>query len=154
MQEEKLSCQREISWVVLDHDIPLDLVHILDQNPLSYVSPGKYTICLKRSITFLIKGVDNKRYVSAKFTVSDTCVVPVHLIIKVQQRMFTNMQKFPKDFNIFSTKNHWSIFSKKCDDLFQKIIFLYLRLKKSKFRYPKDQFFLIILNNKSYHHGI
>ena len=96
MQEEKLSCQREISWVVLDHDIPLDLVHILDQNPLSYVSPGKYTICLKRSITFLIKGVDNKRYISPKFTVSDTCVVPVHLIIKVQQKdvyQYTNSQR-------------------------------------------------------------
>ena len=96
MQEEKLSCQREISWVVLDHDIPLDLVHILDQNPLSYVSPGKYTICLKGSITFVIKGVDNKRYVSAKFTVSDTCVVPVHLIIKVQQKdvyQYTNSQR-------------------------------------------------------------
>ena len=96
MQEEKLSCQREISWVVLDHDIPLDLVHILDQNPLSYVSPGKCTICLKGSITFLIKGVDNKRYVSAKFTVSDTCVVPVHLIIEVQQKdvyQYTNSQR-------------------------------------------------------------
>ena len=43
LQEEKFSYQREISRVVLEHDIPLDLVLNLDQTPLSYVSPGKYT---------------------------------------------------------------------------------------------------------------
>ena len=37
------SADYEISRVVLDHDISLDLVFNLDQIPLSYVSPGKYS---------------------------------------------------------------------------------------------------------------
>lgn len=40
LQEEKFPYQCEISKVVTDNDIPLDLVLNLDQAPLSYVSPG------------------------------------------------------------------------------------------------------------------
>ena len=72
LNEEKFSYQREISKVVLEHDILLDLVLNLDQTPLSYVSPGKYTFCLKGSTTVLIKGVDDKRQITATFTVSAT----------------------------------------------------------------------------------
>ena len=42
LQEEKLSYQREISKVLLEHDIPLDMVLNLDQTPLSHVSLGKH----------------------------------------------------------------------------------------------------------------
>ena len=69
LQEGKFSYQREISRVLLKHDVPLDLVLNLDQTPLSYVSPGKYTICLKRSTTLPIIGVDDKRQITATFTV-------------------------------------------------------------------------------------
>ena len=47
LQEEKFSDQLEISRVVLKQDIHLDLGLSLDQTPLSYVSLGKYTFCLK-----------------------------------------------------------------------------------------------------------
>ena len=69
LQEGKFSYQREISRVLLKHDVPLDLVLNLDQTPLSYVSPGKYTFCLKRSTTLPIIGVDDKRQITATFTV-------------------------------------------------------------------------------------
>ena len=42
-EEEKLTFQRKISNVILDHYVPSALVLNLDQNALSYVSPGKYT---------------------------------------------------------------------------------------------------------------
>ena len=47
LQEEKFSYQREISRVVLKHDIPFDLVLNLYQTPLLYISPCKYAFCLK-----------------------------------------------------------------------------------------------------------
>ena len=72
LDEEKFSYQREISKVVLEHDILLDLVLNLDQTPLSYVSPGKYTFCSKGSTTVPIKGVDDKRQITATFIVSAT----------------------------------------------------------------------------------
>ena len=36
-------------------DLPLDLVLNLDQTPLSYVSPGKYTFCLKLVSAIFLK---------------------------------------------------------------------------------------------------
>ena len=65
LQEEKFCYQYEISQFVLDHDIHLDLVLNLDQTHLSYVSPGKYTFCLKVSSIISIKGVDDKRQITA-----------------------------------------------------------------------------------------
>ena len=40
LQEEKFSYQREISRIILNHDIPLDLVLNLDQTPLSMFLQG------------------------------------------------------------------------------------------------------------------
>ena len=83
LQEEKFSYQRGLSWVVLDYDILLDLALNLDQKPLSYVSAGKYTFYLKGSTTVPIKGVDDKRQITATFTLSATDVLPIQLIVKV-----------------------------------------------------------------------
>ena len=46
LAEEKFTFQRAISTVVYNYDIPADPVMNLDQTPLSYVSPGKYTFNL------------------------------------------------------------------------------------------------------------
>ena len=47
LEEVKSTFQRKISNVILDHDVPPALVLNLDQTPLSYVSPGKYTFSSK-----------------------------------------------------------------------------------------------------------
>ena len=57
MHAEKFSYQRKISRIVLDPDIPLDLVLNLDQTSPSYVSSGKYTFCLKGFTNAPIRGV-------------------------------------------------------------------------------------------------
>ena len=107
LQEEKFSYQRDISRVALEHDIPLDLVLNLDQTPLSYVSPGKYTFCLKGSTTVPIKGVDDKRQITATFTVSATgAFLPIQLIYQGTTKRCLPKDKFPKEFNATYTKNH------------------------------------------------
>ena len=53
--------------------------------------------------------------------------------------------KFPKEFNVTYTKNHWSNLEK-CVALFEKIIFPYLRAKKIELGYPQEQFSLTILD--------
>ena len=65
LQEEKFCYQHEISQFALDHDIHLDLVLNLDQTPLSYVSPGKYTFCLKVSTIISTKVVDGNSQITA-----------------------------------------------------------------------------------------
>ena len=70
MEEEKFTFQRAIAKAVSDHNVPMELALNLDQTPLSYVSPGKYTFDLKGSKTVPIKGVDDKRQITAIFTVT------------------------------------------------------------------------------------
>ena len=70
LEEGKFTFQRAISKFASDHDIPRELVFNRDQTPLSYISPGKYTFDLKGSKLVPIKGVDNKRQITATFTVT------------------------------------------------------------------------------------
>ena len=80
-EEEIFTFQRAIAKAVSDHGIPMELVLNLDQTPLSYVSPGKYTFDLKGSKTVLIKGVDDKRQITATFTVTASgSFLPIQLI--------------------------------------------------------------------------
>ena len=58
--EEKLTFQKKISAVIFEHDIPEELIINLDQTPLSYLSPGKYTFDVKGGKTVPIKGIDDK----------------------------------------------------------------------------------------------
>ena len=62
LEEEKFMFERAISKFDSDPDIALELVLNLDQIPLSFVLPGKYTFDLKGSKTDPVKGVDDIRY--------------------------------------------------------------------------------------------
>ena len=80
LDEEKLTFQRNISIMTEDHDIPKDLILNLDQTQLSYVSHGKYTFDPKGAKTVPIKGVDDKRQITATFSISMTgSFLPIQL---------------------------------------------------------------------------
>jgi len=70
LDEERLTYQKKISTAVHENDIPESLIVNLDQTPLSYVSPGKYTFDLKGSKTVPVKGIDDKRQITATFAIS------------------------------------------------------------------------------------
>ena len=60
LEEEKLTFQRKISNVILDHDVPSALALNLDQIPLSYVSPGSIHFHQKGQKMFPLKGLMTK----------------------------------------------------------------------------------------------
>ena len=83
LAEEKFTFQRKISTAILEHDIFAPLVVNLDQIPLSYASLGKYTFSFKGAKNVPIKGVDDKRQITAAFAVSLTGkFLPIQLIYK------------------------------------------------------------------------
>ena len=130
LEEEKFTFQRAISQIVLEHDIPLDLVFNLDQTPLSYVSPGKYTFSSKGSTNVPIKGFDDKRQITATFVVSASgSFLPMQLIYKGKSERSLPKFTFLSSFHVTFTPNHWSNLEK-CEELFKFIIFPYLRNKK------------------------
>ena len=53
LQEEKFSYQREISRIILNHDIPLDLVLNLDQTPI---------ICFSKEVHLLLESNNNSSH--------------------------------------------------------------------------------------------
>ena len=109
MQEKIFFYQHEISRVVLDHNIPLDLVLNLDQTPLSYVLPVKYTFCLKGPITVPTEGVNDERQITATFTVSATSFfLPTQFTYLGKTERSLPKYKFPKELRVTYTKNNCS----------------------------------------------
>ena len=68
--EEKLTFQKKISGAIFYHDIPKELIVNLDKITLPYVSPGKYTFDVKGVKTVPMKGINDKREISATFAIS------------------------------------------------------------------------------------
>ena len=146
LEEEKFTFQRAIAKAISDHDMSIELVLNLDQTPLFYVSPGKYTFDLKGSKTVPIKGVNDKRQITATFTVTASgSFLPIQLIYSDKTKRSLRKFDFPKCFDVIFTPNHWSNYEK-CVTLFKKIVFPYLKWKKEELGYPKEQYSLIVMD--------
>ena len=146
LAEEKFTFQRAISTAVLENDIPRDLIINLDQTPLGYVSPGKYTFCMRGSENVPIKGMDDKRQITATFAVSATGeFLPIQVIYQGKTKRCLPKFRFPKGFHVTYTPNHWSNLEK-CLDFFKNIIFPYLKKVKQQLGYPDEQWSLVTMD--------
>ena len=137
LSEEKFTFQRTISTAILEHNILAPLAVNLDQTPLSYVSPGKYTFSFKGAKNVPIKGVDDKRKITGNFSVSITGkFLPIQLIYKGKIKRSLPKSKFPSMFSLYYTKNHW-LNTEKSIEFFEQTIFPYLKMVKRENRYPE-----------------
>lgn len=139
LAEEKFTFQKAISTAVFEHDIPPSLVVNLDQTPLSYVSPGKYTFSFNGAKNVPIKGVDDKRQLTGTFAVSLTgeCF-PMQLIYTGKTKRSLPKYEFPSTFSVSFTENHWSN-TEKSIEFFEEIIFPSLKKIKREQGYPDEQ---------------
>ena len=111
-----------------------------------YVSPGKYTFNPKGANTVPIKGIDDKRQIIANFTVSMTGkFLPIQPICEGKTPRYRPRFDFPTDFNVSFSDRHWSN-TEKSIELFEKVIFPYLKQEKASLKYPKEQMSLIIMD--------
>ena len=122
---------------------------------MSYVSPGKYTFNPKGAKTVPIKGTDDKRQITATFTVSMTgTFLPTQLIYEGKTPRCLRKFDFPADFNVTFSDKHWSN-TEKSIELFDKVIFPYLKQAKTSLKYPKEQMSLIIMDTfKGQNNGV
>ena len=99
--KEKLTFQRRISSIIQEHEITKELILNLDQALLLYVSPTKYTFNLKVANTAPIKGIDDKRQITASFTTSMTGkFLPIQLIYEEKTRRCLSKFDFSANFNV------------------------------------------------------
>ena len=146
LAEEKFTFQKAISIYVYDHDIPTGLIINLDQTPLSYVSPGKYTFNMKGAKHVPIKGDYDKRQITATFAVSASgYILPMQLICAGETKRCLPKFTFPRSFHVTNTKNHWSN-QVKVTEYFEKVIFPFLDQIKERMGYPKEQMSLVIMD--------
>ena len=54
-----------ISKVVYEHDVPSEVIISLDKTLLSYILPGKHTFSIKGTKNASVKGIDDKRQITA-----------------------------------------------------------------------------------------
>ena len=146
LKEEKRTFQANIANAVVEHDIPDDLVINLDQTPLSYVSPGKYTMHQRGATNVPINGLDDKRQVTGTFAVSMTGnFLPVQVIYQGKTKRCLPKYTYPKSFDVTYSVNHWSN-TEKSVDFFNKIVFPYIKEVKKEKGYPKEQMSLVIFD--------
>ena len=106
---KKLAFQKKISGAIFYHDIPKELIVNLVQTPLSYVSPGKYTFDVQDVKTFPIKGIDDKRQMTATFAISMSGEF-LHIQVIYEGKTTSCLPKYalPGNVNITFFENHWS----------------------------------------------
>ena len=108
LAEEKFTFQRNISALVSEHDLPPSLIISIDQTRLSYVNTGKYTFSFKGAKNIPIKGVDDKRQITATSAVCCTGeFLPIQLIYAGKTERSLSKYSFPP-FSVTFTENHWS----------------------------------------------
>ena len=128
------------------HDIPGCLVVNIDQTPLCYVNTGKYTFSFKGSKNVPIKGVDDKRQITATFGVSSTGeFLPIQLIYTGTTARCLPKYVFPKSFSVGYTVNHWSN-TEKSVEFFEDIIFPYFEKVKKEKELPMEQHSMVIMD--------
>ena len=92
--EERLTFQKKTSGAIFYYHIPKELIVNLDQTPLSYVSPSKYTFSVKSVKTVPIKGIDDKRQITATFAISMSGeFLPIQVIYDGKTKIFHRIEK-------------------------------------------------------------
>ena len=145
--EEKLTFQKKISGVIFEHDIPKELIINLDQTPLSYVSPGKYTFDVKGVKTVPIKGIDDKRQITSTFAISMSGeFLPIQVIYEGKSKRCLPKYTFPASFDATFSGNHWSN-TQKSLRFFKKTVFPHFKNVQKAKGYPDEQMSLTIMDN-------
>ena len=118
----------------------------MDQTPLSYVSPGKYTFDVKGVKNVPIKYIDGKRQITATFAISMSGeFLPIQVIYECKTTRCLPKYAFPKNFDITFSENHWSN-TEKDISFFEKVVFPHFRNVLQTKGYPNEQMSLIIMD--------
>lgn len=142
LAEEKFTFQRAIlTWS--NYDIRAGLVINLDQTPLSFVSPVKYTFNIKGTQKVPIKGVDGRLQINAIFENSAAgTFLPMPLIFPYKTKRCSSNFQLPRTFHITYVEKNWSNQTKAVQH-FEKAIFTYFEKVKKEKGHSKNKYCLL-----------
>ena len=111
-----------------------------DQTPSSHISSGKYAFNSKGAKNFPVKGINDKRQITAKFAVSAVGdFLPMKLIYGWNTKRCLPNFDFPRDFNEAFTKSNWPNMEKAAES-FEKVTFHSFRKSKTNIATPKNKY--------------
>ena len=122
----------------------MDLVINWDQTGMHYVPVSSWTMAKEGSKRVEICGIDDKRQIKAVFgcTISGE-FLPVQLIYQGKTDKCHPSFRFPSDWNITHSPNHWSN-EDTMKDYIAKIFVPYITKKKEELKLPCDHRALVI----------
>ena len=145
-EEVKAQFLLDIKVVVEMDDIPFDLVINWDQTGIHYVPVGSWTMEKEGSKRVEIVAVDDKRQITAVFAGSLTGdFLPPQLIYQGTTQRCLPPVKFPPEWHITHSHNHWSNEST-MKGYIEKIILPYITKKKEELKLQPDHPALVIFD--------
>ena len=128
-------------------EIPPALILNWDHTGLKYVPVSSWTMAKEGSKRVEISQIDDKRQITALFTVSlDRSFLPIQLIYCGKSCACLPPTKFPSEWHITYSHNHWANESTSKDHV-ENIILLYLQMKRQELNLPQDHHALCIFDN-------
>jgi hypothetical protein len=144
--EQKETILNRISNVVRENSIPEDLIINFDQTGLNIVPVSGWTLhdCGAKQVE--ITGLDDKRQITAVLGVSlSGNLLPLQLLYLGTTSICHPKYKFPDNFHIWHSANHWSNVST-MEEYVDKILVPYFSAQKEHLGLGEDQKALAIFD--------
>lgn len=126
------SFHRAIKEFVDAHDIPDELVLNIDQTPLPFILLSKFTMDKKNEKLVPIANSADYRQGTGTFSITlSGDFLPLQIIYQGKTARCHPKFKFPVEFNITHSDNHWSN-EEKSIELMMKVFVPYVRSKKEE----------------------
>lgn len=137
---------KRISDSVKKHAIPPSMVINWDQTGINIVPVGEWTLAPQGSKQVQIFGLGDKRQITVLFSVTlDGQLLPPQLLYEGKTEQCHPQIKFPSDWDIWHTPNHWSNESSMLRFI-DKIIIPYFENCRRELKLKKDQKGLVIFD--------
>lgn len=127
LKEIRFTFHRSIKEVVTAYDVPDDLIINIDQTPLPFVLISKYTMDKTNEKFVPISDSADYRQITGTFSVTASGkFLPIQLIYQGKTDRCHPKFRFPKEFQVTHTENHWSN-ETKAIELVNRILIPYVK---------------------------
>ena len=142
-REAELKFLHQIVNYVETHQIPHSLIINFDQTPSKYVQVPAMTMDKKGTSNVPIKGIDDKRSITATFSVTfHHKFLLMQLIYKGKTSQSLPKVKFPDGFSLSANESHYSN-EKESIKFLEEIILPYIRQERGKLGHENQKALLI-----------
>ena len=145
-REAELLYHYDIVQKVEDYNIPPELIIAFDQTPSKYVPVGRTTLAKKGQKDVPLKGMTDKRTITATFAVTFSGeFLPIQLIYGGKTKKSLPRFKFPASFSLSVNKTHYSN-EKEAMKFLREIIVPYVEKVRMEKNMSSDQKALLIFD--------